>query len=114
VFDEDSIQVVDIAAHEEHFVSTSADPQIHLKPRAPLAPGWWQFVLKLTGELVKPCVYLDFGSGYSQTWAIPLCTTKPNRGIGCCLGFRPRCNRSGWIRTTRTRTSASRPSSSIR
>jgi len=80
VFDEDSIQVVDIAAHEEHFVSTSADPQIHLKPRAPLAPGWWQFVLKLTGELVKPCVYLDFGSGYSQTWAIPLVYNEAQPG----------------------------------
>jgi MoaA/NifB/PqqE/SkfB family radical SAM enzyme len=71
-FHDEGTRLAGIAREGDFMVAACEDPQILLVPKRPLRPGWWQFILRIEGEVNSPRVYFQFGGGFSETWALAL------------------------------------------
>lgn len=62
---------IDCAGEETEVTSTTIDPQCYLRlvsgvKLRSLPAGWYEFSVNLSGDIVDPVIYLDFGSGFSD------------------------------------------------
>ena len=66
------IAALDVSRDGERLRALTSDPQIHFKPRKPIAAGWCRVIAHVDGEAWNPRVYFDFGEGMSEAWSFRL------------------------------------------